>query len=155
MIDFSYFCFPECVKNPWGCASLRGNLPIVKILGLFKEGAIAILADRKRDAKLSRVSLLITEEVSDTENKMIIYKGRIDDAGVNVIVPHFDIPECVEISYHSKPAITPLVICLPSPISYESDKVVPYKYREIYYKMEMKCEISLCVMLKILPEQIV
>ena len=30
--------------------------------------------------------------------------------------------------YHSKPAVTPLVISLPGPVPYKSDKVVPYKY---------------------------
>ena len=30
--------------------------------------------------------------------------------------------------YHSKPVVTPLVISLPGPVPYKSDKVVPYKY---------------------------
>ncbi|XP_050890962.1 uncharacterized protein LOC127096434 [Lathyrus oleraceus] len=48
---------------------------------------------------------------------------------VNVIVPHFNIPEPVVIAYNSqKSVVSPLVIRLAGPTPYESDKVVPYKY---------------------------
>ena len=48
--------------------------------------------------------------------------------GVNFIVPCFGTPTHFEVEYHSKPAITPLVISLPGPVPYKSDKAVPYKY---------------------------
>ncbi|MCH98440.1 hypothetical protein A2U01_0019442, partial [Trifolium medium] len=48
---------------------------------------------------------------------------------VCVIFPEFNIPERVEIMFKSeKPAGTPLVIRLPGPLPYTSQKVVPYKY---------------------------
>ena len=50
------------------------------------------------------------------------------EEGVNVIVPCFDALAHFKVEYHSKPAITPLVIILPGPVPYKSDKVVPYKY---------------------------
>ena len=46
---------------------------------------------------------------------------NVEEVGVNVIVPHFDIPTPVEITYCSKPTVTPIVICLPGPIPYKSD----------------------------------
>ena len=50
------------------------------------------------------------------------------EEGLNVIVPCFGAPVHFEVEYHSKPAVTPLVISLPGPIPYKSDKDVPYKY---------------------------
>lgn len=48
---------------------------------------------------------------------------------VVVVVNQFDIPKPLEINYHNKEsALTPLVICLPGPISYESDKTIPWRY---------------------------
>ena len=47
---------------------------------------------------------------------------------MNVIVPCFGAPTHLEVEYHSKPVFTPLVISLPGPVPYKSDKVVPYKY---------------------------
>ncbi|KAI5429743.1 hypothetical protein KIW84_034360 [Lathyrus oleraceus] len=44
---------------------------------------------------------------------------------VNVIIPCFNIPEKVEIAYHSR---EPVVICPPGPMPYTSDKAVPYRY---------------------------
>ena len=47
---------------------------------------------------------------------------------MNVIVPCFNIPESVEIAYHSKPPVEPVVVCPPGPVPYNSDKAVPYRY---------------------------
>ena len=59
----------------------------------------------------------VTTERNEVENE------------VNVIVPHFNIPERVVIPYNSqKSAVTPLVIRLPGPVPYESDRAIPYKY---------------------------
>ena len=43
-------------------------------------------------------------------------------------MPCFGTPTPFEVEYHSKPAITPLVISLSGPVPYKSDKVVSYKY---------------------------
>jgi hypothetical protein len=60
----------------------------------------------------------------------ITYKRDEDeDDEVFVIVPEFNIPEPVEVTFNSQQStITPLVICLSGPVPYTSDKVVPYKY---------------------------
>lgn len=51
------------------------------------------------------------------------------DSEVNVIVPQFNDSEPIQITYDSrKTSVTPLVINLPGPVPYQSDKVVPYKY---------------------------
>jgi len=53
---------------------------------------------------------------------------RKDDE-VCVIVPKFNIPEHVEVnSFNQKPVVTPLVICLPRPMPYASEKAIPYNY---------------------------
>src|ERR1051325_7529847 len=48
---------------------------------------------------------------------------------VNVIIPYFNMPKCVEVEYNG-PRVTdsPLVICLPGLVPYDSDKAVPYQY---------------------------
>jgi hypothetical protein len=63
----------------------------------------------------------------------LINKGEFvvarEDEDVCVVIPEFNIPERVEITYNSeKPTVAPLVICLPGPIPYTSQKAVPYKY---------------------------
>ncbi|XP_050889100.1 uncharacterized protein LOC127094288 [Lathyrus oleraceus] len=51
------------------------------------------------------------------------------DNEVNVIVPHFNDSEPIQITYDSRnTSVTPLVINLPGPVPYQFDKVVPYKY---------------------------
>ena len=46
------------------------------------------------------------------------------DDEVNVIVPQFNMPEPVEIAYDSQTSFsTPLIICPPGPMPYNSDKV--------------------------------
>ena len=50
------------------------------------------------------------------------------EEGVNVIVPYFGAPTHLEVEYHRKPVVTPLLISLPGPVPYELDKAVPYKY---------------------------
>ena len=44
---------------------------------------------------------------------------------VNVIVPCFGAPTHFEVEYHSKPAITPLVISLSGPVPYKSERMYP------------------------------
>lgn len=67
------------------------------------------------------------------ENLIQITKDMDKDMhDVNVIVPHFNIPKPVLISYNSqKYVVSPLVIRSEGPTPYESDRVVPYKYNAI------------------------
>src|ERR1051325_8344354 len=48
---------------------------------------------------------------------------------VNVIIPYFNMPKRVEVEYNG-PRVpdSPLVICLPGPVPYNSDKAIPYQY---------------------------
>lgn len=50
------------------------------------------------------------------------------EAEVNAIIPVFNLPQPLEVSYTRRPAPEPLVICLPGPVPYVSDRSVPYKY---------------------------
>ncbi|GAU46908.1 hypothetical protein TSUD_299590 [Trifolium subterraneum] len=52
-----------------------------------------------------------------------------DNGEVFVIIPEFDIPEHMEVIYNSQQSsVAPLVICLPGPMPYTSEKAIPYKY---------------------------
>jgi len=52
-----------------------------------------------------------------------------EDKSVCVTIPGFNIPERIEVTYNSaKPAVTPLVICMPGPLPYTSQRAIPYKY---------------------------
>src|SRR3954464_14353736 len=54
---------------------------------------------------------------------------------VNIIVPHFKMPERMEVTYNKpKVPIAPLIICLPGPVPYDSDKAVPYNYNATMIK---------------------
>ena len=59
---------------------------------------------------------------------MVFLRADCVEEGVNIIVPCFGAPAHLEVKYHSKLVVTPLVISLPGHVPYESDKVVPYKY---------------------------
>jgi len=51
------------------------------------------------------------------------------EQNVCVVTLEFDILESLEVVYNSKkPADTPLVICVPGPLSYVSNKVISYRY---------------------------
>ncbi|XP_050877126.1 uncharacterized protein LOC127080877 [Lathyrus oleraceus] len=68
------------------------------------------------------------EEMLDGNLIQITRDRDEDEHGVNVIVPHFSIPELVMVAYNSQnSAASPLVIRLEGPAPYESNKVVPYK----------------------------
>ncbi|XP_050895728.1 uncharacterized protein LOC127102400 [Lathyrus oleraceus] len=59
------------------------------------------------------------------------------DNEVNVIVPQFNNSEPIQITYDSrKTSVTPVVINLPGPVPYQSDKAVPYKYNAIIVNNE-------------------
>ena len=54
--------------------------------------------------------------------------SKYSEEGVNFIVPCFGVPFPIEIEYHGKPTIAPVLICLSGPVPYKLDKAVPYKY---------------------------
>ena len=67
-----------------------------------------------------------TYEAALSSNDSVM--SKYSEEGVNIIVPCFRVPTPIEIEYHSKPVVAPVVICLQGPVPYESDKAVPYKY---------------------------
>jgi hypothetical protein len=72
------------------------------------------------------------QDVIDRRELQITYKRNEDEDDVFAIIPEFNIREKVEIAFNSqKPATTPLVICLPGPLPYTSNKAIPYKYNAI------------------------
>lgn len=66
---------------------------------------------------------------------IIVVHPRNLDNDVIVIIPQFNIIEPLEITIDSHNSmISPLVIYLPGPVPYQSDKVAPYKYQSIMIK---------------------
>ncbi|GAU10701.1 hypothetical protein TSUD_426420, partial [Trifolium subterraneum] len=72
---------------------------------------------------LNRRELQVTYKRNEDENP------NDGNDEVFVIIPEFDIPERIEVAYNSQRSIvTPLVISLPGPMPYISEKAIPYKY---------------------------
>jgi len=66
---------------------------------------------------------------------------RKDDE-VCVIVPEFNIPERVEVNLvNQRPVVTPLVICVPGPMPYASERAIPYNYNATM--LENGCEVPI------------
>lgn len=58
--------------------------------------------------------------------ELLVMKKEQD---VCVITPEFDDPESLEVTYSNKePGDTPLIICVPGPLPYTSNKAIPYRY---------------------------
>jgi hypothetical protein len=65
----------------------------------------------------------------DRRELQITHKRNEDEDDVFAIVPEFNIREPVEVTFNSPElVVTPLVICLPGPLPYTSNKAIPYKY---------------------------
>lgn len=78
-------------------------------------------------------SALVKKDIQGLLNQgslQISTKRKKDE--VAIIVPQFDISEPLKITYQNKESVaTPLIICLPGPSLYESDKVVPNRYNAV------------------------
>ena len=98
---------------------------------MLDNGTIKITGQRDDYHEIDMVEVCLMEEESEEEyastNEYFFSDedlfARNDflmpdcvEEGVNVIVPYFDAPAHLEVEYHSKPALTPLVISLPGPI---------------------------------------
>ncbi|GAU10369.1 hypothetical protein TSUD_420520, partial [Trifolium subterraneum] len=92
---------PICPNNPRGCQQVRTD-----IQGMLDRRELQITYKRNED-----------EDPNDGNGEVF------------VIIPEFDIPEHIEVAYNSQRSIvTPLVISLPGPMPYISEKAIPYKY---------------------------
>src|SRR4051812_33682914 len=110
-----------CCVDPHGCSIVRRDLQV-----LLDNGTIQIYRNRNED-EVNMVGCYPHELlVSDIKSEM---------PKVNVIVPYFNMPERIEVTYN-KPRIpvVPLIICLPGPVPYDSDKAVPYNYNATMIK---------------------
>jgi hypothetical protein len=69
------------------------------------------------------------QDVIDRRELQITYKRNEDEDDVFAIIPEFNIQERLDVTFNSQElAVTPLVICLPGPLPYTSNKAIPYKY---------------------------
>ncbi|GAU10755.1 hypothetical protein TSUD_425210, partial [Trifolium subterraneum] len=92
---------PICPNNPRGCQQVRAD-----IQGMLDRRELQITYKRNED-----------EDPNDGNGEIF------------VIIPEFDIPEHIEVAYNSQRSIvTPLMISLPGPMPYISEKAIPYKY---------------------------
>ena len=73
-----------------------------------------------------------------------------EESGVNIIVPHFDIPTPVEIAYHNKPVIAPVVICMTGLSHINQIKMCLISKIQLSCKMVWTILSNLCPMLRIL-----
>ncbi|GAU10854.1 hypothetical protein TSUD_425380, partial [Trifolium subterraneum] len=90
-----------CPNNPRGCQQVRTD-----IQGMLDRRELQITYKRNEDV-----------DPNDGNGEVF------------VIIPEFDIPEHIEVAYNSQRSIvTPLVISLPGPMPYISEKAIPYKY---------------------------
>ncbi|XP_050908978.1 uncharacterized protein LOC127122727 [Lathyrus oleraceus] len=78
---------------------------------------------------------MIRDNIQDLMNKGVLQISSVGkNEDVSVIEPCFNLPEPVEIPYYSRrvmPAnshLSHVDICMPTPLPYESTKVVPWKY---------------------------
>jgi len=75
-----------------------------------------------------RGCLQVQDDIQRMMNRRELVVSR-KDKSVCVIIPEFNILKRLEVTYNgAKPAVTPLVICLPGPLSYTSERAIPYKY---------------------------
>ncbi|XP_050889058.1 uncharacterized protein LOC127094243 [Lathyrus oleraceus] len=75
-----------------------------------------------------------TQGLLDAGTITVVHPINLEN-NVNVIIPQFNIPEPLEITFDSHNyAKSPLVIYLSGPAPYQTDKVVPYKYQATMIK---------------------
>lgn len=74
------------------------------------------------------------QKLLDARTITVSYPRNLEN-NVNVIIHQFNIPKPLEITFDSRNSmISPLVIYLPGPAPYQSDKAVPYKYQATMIK---------------------
>ncbi|GAU46907.1 hypothetical protein TSUD_299580 [Trifolium subterraneum] len=96
-----YEACPICPNNPRGCRQVRYD-----VQGMLDRRELQVTYKRNED-----------EDPNDGNGEVF------------VIIPEFDIPERMEVTYNSqKSNVAPLVICLRGPMPYISEKAIPYKY---------------------------
>ena len=107
---------------------------------LFYNGTIKVSGNRDYYIGINVIEDCLDETVSNDEYASVdeffssdedmfssndYVMSKYSEEGVNVFVPCFGVHVPIEIEYHSKPIVAPVVICLSGPVPYKSDKVVP------------------------------
>lgn len=80
---------------------------------------------------------MVKRDLQEILDKNLIQITRYrdeDEYEVNVIVPHFNIPEPDMISYNSQRSVVSPLVRLAGPTPYESDKAIPYKYNATMFE---------------------
>ncbi|CAI8617493.1 unnamed protein product [Vicia faba] len=136
-VEHQYGSCVVCCQDPRGCSIVIEGVQL-----LLDNGTMKVTGQRDDYHEIDMVEVCLMGEESEEEyasadeyfsSDVDLFTGygllRADcvEEGVNVIVRCFGAPAHLEVEYHSKPAVTPLVISLPGPVPYKSDKVVPYK----------------------------
>ncbi|KAI5444455.1 hypothetical protein KIW84_012908 [Lathyrus oleraceus] len=87
----------------------------------------------------------------DTRTITVVHPKNLEN-NVNVIIPQFNIPKLLEITFDShNSANSPLVIYLPGPTPYQSDKSVPYKYQATMIRDGMEVPLPFMLFVSTLP----
>ena len=100
-----------CYRNPQGCIRVRKD-----IQKLFKQQDTPLCTDEELMNDEGDV-FVITPQISELERVEIIFDSRQtypNDMG--------------NTWNNQKSPVTPMVICLPGPVPYQSEKAIPYKY---------------------------
>ena len=106
-----------------GTIKISGNINDYNVINVIEDFLAETVSD---DAYASAYEFFSSEEDMFSINYSVM--SKYSEELVNVIVPCFGVSASIEIEYYSKPTVAPVVICLPSPVPYESYKVMPYKY---------------------------
>ncbi|XP_050878529.1 uncharacterized protein LOC127082337 [Lathyrus oleraceus] len=102
MPPHNYASCRVCFRNSQGCLTI-----VTDLLDQMDQGYI------------------VSYKAIDYNKINMVYR----DNGMDVITPQFNDSEPIQITYNSrKTSVTPLVINLPGPVPYQSDKVVLYTY---------------------------
>jgi len=90
----------------------------------------------------SRGCIQVREDIKGLMDRRELVITR-EEKSICVVTPVFKVRERLEVTYSSaKPAVTPLVICLPGPKPYVSQKAIPYKYESTILEDDKEIPLS-------------
>src|ERR1044072_509526 len=111
----NYIACKICFRDLRGCPTVRAD-----IQRLIDIGDIQIFRNRN-DYDVNMVG--------HYPHELLVSDINSEIPEVNVIIPCFNMPKCVEVRYNGpKVPESPLVICLPGPVPYHSNRAIPYQY---------------------------
>ena len=130
-VEHQYGSCRICCRDSRGCSIVRKGIQL-----LLDNGTIKVSGQRDNYYEVNEIEVddesyndeyaSADELFSSDENLFSGDDSLMTEEGVNVIVPCFNDSTPFEIEYFSKLVVSPVVICLPGPVPYKSNKVVPY-----------------------------